>query len=73
MILHLHQQAFIQALLSTVVSLKDRVSVLFAKSVSRKVPPWWTPRWEILKLGLQIPGKCISDTISDFKGHIAHR
>ena len=50
-------QAFIQALLSTAVSSQRLSFLLFAKSVN---------------LDLQIAGKCISSTLSDFKAYIVH-
>ena len=52
-------QAFIQTLLSTAIfSLRLRFFLLFAKSVN---------------LCLQIAGKCISDTLFDFKAYVVHQ
>ena len=59
-------QAFIQALFSTAVFPKDLVSLLFAESVGHQGKIF-------LDLGLQIAGKCISDTPFAFKAHIVHR
>ena len=52
-------QAFFQVFLSTAIFSKilSFVNVLFAKSVN---------------LGLQIPGKCIFDTLFDFKEYVAY-
>ena len=33
------------------------------------VPSWWK---KFLNFGLQIAGKCISDTLFDFKAHVVH-
>ena len=51
------QQAFIQALLSTADFFPKIEFFLLAKSVN---------------LDLQIPQKCISDTLFDFKAYIVH-
>ena len=44
---------------------KDWVSLMFAESVEHRGEHFWN-------LGLQIAGKCISDTFFDFKPHNVH-
>ena len=50
--------------------LSTAVSLLFANSLFREVPRWIVPRegdFEIWFSGSLEPGKCISDTLFDFK------